>query len=315
MGAGISALIFCFTRTQKRCSDFFQGGRLLVVVLVVSRCNAKMCEILGIEKTHTYLYHKCHINKVMAVAFTAYAFDSNVENGGHGVKLGLYRVQAARVAQRDVRQSQRNEDGNLRYNGDIIRMKGDAYLIDCNVTGSDEGTSTNPKFSLLALFRDQIFPKIEMLVGDGGEYEGYLPVFQGDNAGPHTDATFHTFVKAFCDSKGWKWEPQAAQMPHLNNLDLAVFPMMSKRHSTLLKMYSAVQAPPDEIWRTAEQVWTGMGSAEIARGFILAYRIAKKVIECGGENAFLQKQEFHSGVRADFYDTNYGVAKKTRVVD
>jgi hypothetical protein len=104
-------------------------------------------------------------------------------------------------------------------------------------------------------------------------------------------------------------------MPHLNNLDLAVFPMMSKRHSTLLKMYSAVQAPPDEIWRTAEQVWTGMGSAEIARGFILAYRIAKKVIECGGENAFLQKQEFHSGVRADFYDTNYGVAKKTSVVD
>ena len=48
---------------------------------------------------HTYLYNKCHINKVMAVvAFTAYAFDSNVENGGNDVKLGLYRVQAARVA-------------------------------------------------------------------------------------------------------------------------------------------------------------------------------------------------------------------------
>ena len=209
----------------------------------VSRCNAKMCEILGIEKTHTYLYHKCHINKVMAVAFTAYAFDSNVKNGGHGIKFGLYRVQAARVSQRDVRQSRRNEEGNLPYDGDIIRMKGDAYLIDCNVTGSNEGTSTNPKFSLLALFRDQIFPKIELLVGDGGEYEGYLPVFQGDNAGPHTDATFHTFVKAFCDSKGWKWEPQAAQMPHLNNLDLAVFPMMSKRPSALLKTYSLRQAP------------------------------------------------------------------------
>ena len=57
-----------------------------------------MCEILGLEKTHSYLYHEHHINKVMAVAFTAYAFDSNVENGGNGVKLGLYRVQAARVA-------------------------------------------------------------------------------------------------------------------------------------------------------------------------------------------------------------------------
>jgi hypothetical protein len=79
----------------------------------VSRCNAKMCEVLGIEKTHTYLYHKCHINKVMAVAFTACAFDLNVENGGHGIKLGLYRVQAARVAHRDVRQSRRDENGNL----------------------------------------------------------------------------------------------------------------------------------------------------------------------------------------------------------
>jgi hypothetical protein len=38
------------------------------------------------------------VSCVMAVAFTAYAFDSNVENGGNGVKFGLYRVQAARFA-------------------------------------------------------------------------------------------------------------------------------------------------------------------------------------------------------------------------
>jgi hypothetical protein len=73
------------------------------------------------------------------------------------------------------------------------------------------------------------------LVGLGGVYEAYQPVFQGDNAGPHVDGAFHAFVKDFCESKGWKWEPQAAQ-PHSNNLDLAVFPMMSKRHSALLKI-------------------------------------------------------------------------------
>jgi len=79
-----------------------------------------MCEVLGIEKLHTYLYHKCQINKVMVVAFTAFAFDSSVENGGHGVKIGLYRVQAARVAQRDVRESRLDENGNRRYDGDIV---------------------------------------------------------------------------------------------------------------------------------------------------------------------------------------------------
>ena len=99
-----------------------------------------------------------------------------------------------------------------------------------------------------------------------------------------------------------------------NNLDLAVFPMMSKCHSVLLKMYLNLQAPHNEIWRTAEEVWANLGSAEIARGYILAYGIAAKVIKAGGENTFLQKQEFHSGVRTDFYDTPQGVAKKIVVV-
>jgi hypothetical protein len=80
-------------RTQKSCLDFFQP------VMVVQHDK--------------YLCHKCHINKVMAVTFTTYAFDSNVKNGGHGIKLGLYHVQAAHVAQQDVRQSRHNEDRNL----------------------------------------------------------------------------------------------------------------------------------------------------------------------------------------------------------
>ena len=127
--------------------------------------------------SHTYLYLKCHINKVMAVAFTAFVFDSSVENGGYVVKIGLYQVQAARVAQRDIQESRLDENGNCRYDGDIVWMIGNAYLIDCNVSGSDEGTSNNPKVSLFALFRDQVFPEIAHLVGLGGAYKGYLPVF------------------------------------------------------------------------------------------------------------------------------------------
>ena len=210
-----------------------------------------MCEVLGIEKSHTYLYHKCHINKVVAVALTAIAFDSSVENGGHGVKTGLYCVQAARVAQHDVRESQIDENGNRRYDGSIVRIKGDAYLVVCNVTGSDEGTSNNPKFSLMALFHDQVFPKIAELVTPGGAY--IVATCLSSKVTMQVlmlmePSTPLCSVKAFCDSNGWKWEPQAPQMPpHINNLDLAVFPMMSKRHSSLLKMYSNLQAPREEI--------------------------------------------------------------------
>ena len=124
-----------------------------------------------------------------------------------------------------------------------------------------------------------LFPAVEELVGPGGEYEGYLPVFQGDNAGPHEDATYKQFVVDYCNQRGWKWEPQAPQMPHSNVLDLAVFPAMSKHHSNLMSQYSNTPAPPDKIWETCEQVWASLPSATIARGFVLAQRVARKVID------------------------------------
>ena len=114
---------------------------------------------------------------------------------------------------------------------------------------------------------------------------------------------------------GWKWDPQAPQMPHENNLDLAVFPAMSKRHSALLKEYSNKCAPRKEIWEAAERVWCDLDSASIARGFVLAYRITQKVIVYGGNNTFLQEHDFHSGVRDDFMDCPTGIVKKIRVLE
>jgi hypothetical protein len=39
-----------------------------------------------------YIYHRCHIDKVMVVAVTGYVFDGGVENGGDGLELGMWRV-------------------------------------------------------------------------------------------------------------------------------------------------------------------------------------------------------------------------------
>jgi hypothetical protein len=182
------------------------------------------------------------------------------------------------------------------------------------VTGSSEGTTDNPKFSLKALFENVIFPRVEQLVGPGGPYEGYTPVFQGDQAGPHEDKAFRDFVGSHCEVMGWYWKPQAPQMPHMNNLDLAVFPAMSKRHSALIRSSSTRSAKPDEIWNATSQVWHDLPSATIARGFVLAYRVAAKVIKHKGENKFLHDSSFHSGVRKDFYDTQRGIKPKQHVV-
>ena len=66
-------------------------------------------------------------------------------------------------------------------------------------------------------------------------------------------------------------------MLHMNNLDLSVFPKMSKDQSILLLQHSNKMAPPEEIWKTVESVWRNMEYASIARGFILAYRIAQQL--------------------------------------
>ena len=56
----------------------------------VNRGNCKLLEILGLEKQYTFVQHKSHIDKVMVVAFVAYAFDQNIDNGGDGIKFGFF---------------------------------------------------------------------------------------------------------------------------------------------------------------------------------------------------------------------------------
>jgi hypothetical protein len=56
----------------------------------VGHATAKWVESLGLQKDQQFVYHRNHINKVMAVTFNAYAFKGNPENGGDGIKLGLH---------------------------------------------------------------------------------------------------------------------------------------------------------------------------------------------------------------------------------
>lgn len=280
----------------------------------VGRANAKKCEQLGLEKNVSFIYHKSHVNKVMVVAFTGYAFENSIENGGEGVKLGMYRVQAARIAKRQVKASRRRDDGSLVYDGPVVRDKGEAYMVDTTVTGADAGTSDAPKFSLKQLFESAVFPEVAKIVGPDGAYEGYIPVFQGDNAGPHQDGAFFQYCTSICEEQGWHWEPQAPQMPFMNNLDLAIFPAMSKKHGEVLRNYSSKVAPEDDIYTAAETVWKDLPSSKIARGFVLAYRLAELVVKHSGDSSFLCDESMHRSVRNDFYSTDKGIKPKTIVI-
>jgi ABC-type amino acid transport system permease subunit len=78
----------------------------------------------------------------------------------------------------------------------------------------------------------------------------------------------------------------------------------------LFSEYSNTQAPPEEIWRVAKNVWDNMPNSTIARGFVLAKRIMQQVIRFRGDNTFLLGKEFQCGVRNDFESVVKGIVKK-----
>ena len=114
-------------------------------------------------------------------------------------------------------------------------------------------------------------------------------------------------MKSYCATHGWLWEPQALQMPYVNNLDLMVFPAMSKQHSMLLSNHSNTVAKHDVIYRTALDVWNSLDHSVIASGYVLAYRISKKIIASQGSNDFLNGGVYHSEVRNDYDVVGKGI--------
>ncbi len=209
----------------------------------------------------------------------SYCFDSETELGGQGYLIGLHRCQSFRVMQKQVREQTISlETGKRTSKGNTVNYRrGDLVLTDCNVTGSNYGTSTKPKFPLMELWTSVLLPELDALVRPGGPCEGAVVVHQENNAGSHIDKTYKAWLQAQFDTRGWKLEHQAPQVPYTNVLDLQMFPAMSKRHSELLQMYSNNEANADRIWKVAQQVWKGCSSSMVSRVFIHAYRIIEKI--------------------------------------
>jgi len=227
--------------------------------------HAKVCEQLGLEPQQRFAFHKNHINKVMGIAVIYFAFEGSPNNGGVGGKIAFSRVQATKIAAKRQRAATKNAStGAIEYKGAILREAGDPYSVDCAVTGSNVGTSYDPKFALTEFF-PLVMDEVEKLVKPGGKFAGYKPVFQGDRAGPHIEDKFLKYVTDECEKRKWLWEPQAPQMPHLNANDLGAFPAMSKRHTRLTRESGSMVPSKQVIWNAAVQVWNTLPASVIAR--------------------------------------------------
>ena len=281
--------------------------------------HAKKCEQMGLKRAHLYAKHKNHFTKTMVLAMIGYAFEDHPENGGTGLMLGGYRVEGARVARKQQRETVFADDGTHTFSGPILRENGDVMVVECTLTGSSRGTSDKPKFSCLALFQECVLEQVEAIVSTGGPgskypagpFAGYTPIFHHDNGGGHSEANFVEVLSAVCNENDWGWYPQSPQSPYLNPCDLYLFPMMSRRHSKLLRNRHGKKMPTtDEIWAGVDDVLSEVSSSNIAAAFVQTWRMGGQVEKFSGDSRFLNEGGMHTGVRNDFDFVGMGIKPK-----
>ena len=59
-----------------------------------------------------------------------------------------------------------------------------------------------------------------------------------------------------------------------------------------------------------EEVWAETSSSEVARAFVLAFRVMRLIIDEQGNNSWLAHGTPHCDVRRDFRDTPTGIVRK-----
>ena len=267
-----------------------------------------------------------------------FCFHGDVENGGDGFLIGAHRCAAFQVPQRDIYFSSKNPvTGRTVFKGNKIKhAKGNPYLVDCTVTGTNAGTAYSPNFPLRQLWEHSLIPSIKALIAPGGPCAGATVVFQEDNAGPHTEHEYASWMQTTFQDLGWKVELQAPQGtfsniyetllyahvyclmffyctgPYTNVLDLYLFPSMSHRHNSMLQICNNTEANKEQTWKTVQAVWKDTSSSEVARSFVLAYRVMRLIIEENGNNSWLAHGTPHCNVRNDYVNTLTGIKPKTK---
>jgi hypothetical protein len=131
--------------------------------------------------------------------------------------IGAHRCAAFKVPQKDIYHASKDPvTGKTVYKGNAIkRPKGIPFLVDCNVKGFDAGTTNVPCFPLKTLWEHSLIPAIKSLTAHDGPCAGAQVILQEDNAGPHTEARYTTWMTETFADLGWKIELQVPQGKYL----------------------------------------------------------------------------------------------------
>jgi hypothetical protein len=144
------------------------------------------------------------------------------------------------------------------------------------------------------------------------------------SAGPRTEGDYTAWMLGEFAKRGLKLELQAPQGPtyilspfictgsvilvrsiyhllfpssqaHIRMCSICplLFPSMSYRHSAQLQIMNSTEASLAKIWRTVESVRNETSSsAEVARAFVLAFRVMRLIAHCRRREQLLARERY-----------------------
>ena len=106
------------------------------------------------------------MHKVFGIATSGFLpVDNDIEKGGRAVKVRMDRAGRMVAAKEDSYKRVYADDSKLytypKTAENKLRVKGQLYFQNMEITGSKEGTEKEPKMALLPYHRDILFPRLE----------------------------------------------------------------------------------------------------------------------------------------------------------
>ena len=245
-----------------------------------------------------------------------FPIDNDITKGDEGKKISFVRAGAMVNAKKDSYHRVNLSDNSGRYHypqipENILRKKGELYFENHEVTGSDEGTAKNPKFSLLKLFLEVEIPRLEAISRQYWSTFGKkLAIrFSLDGAGPHQCKTFLASVREAFEERHWTFVFQPPNSPICNTKDASIFPAMSKQLSNYQGVSNRSRGLTGEVlWRAAFRIWELLDERLVAKAWAAKHQITCAISECKGGGEFQRgKNAMHFGVRVHFIATARGV--------
>ena len=260
----------------------------------------------GVGRTYHHVHHRNHIDKILGLCTTGFLpFENDFVKGGRGVKIHMQRAGGWISAERDTYRRVYRDDGTYYYPPipeNRLRVAGQQYFQNWEITGSNEGTPTEPKFSLLKYWRDKLFEILDNKVREiEMELNKRIVVrFQWDNAPPHVDKRLKTYLEFKFDQRGWLLIPQPPNSPLTRNTqDAYLFPTLAKRITGEQGLENGGRyLQGEELWQTVDKCFDTYPEETIARSFLHHNQVVSAMLSCNGSDGFMKESRFlHYGVR------------------